>query len=690
MDKILTVPSPEEIANVLKLDVSTISTFPTVMTKLLQLCNDADSVAEDLARLVATDPGISTRILVQVNSAFHGLKRKITSISEGVRFLGMDEVKRIALATTVFEKMVKPGRKRNFDRLSFWRHCICVANISQLIAEEIGYENPEEAYMAGLLHDYGKIIFDQQARVNYGDFLRIETISSGQLIDLERDIIGMGHDDVGVYYSVKWGLPESVSFVVNYHHRTFTHLNLSREDGQLLSIVCLANFISWTQDMGSCNVRIPPVLQSEVLEYIDFYSLDFEMLFSKLDEKMEQTAAFYGFSFPAGKKFRTNLLQANLKLSCINGAYYFYEQARKERAVSLPASGVASEDAGQKINPRKIMVETLQAICDDFGFDRIFVMQAMAPSRQLKVIECFIQNKQNPASSVPEDEIKELKGISITIDEQTKGFVYSMRNNLPVLIRDNLSAERKILTQFNTREMIVVPFSNRTKVMGVLCMDCCFSQQNITPEIFMRLSMVVNELGVALNNALIHGKVKNSDLYDPDTRLLNQKGMDHILKNCFQKACAGTMEFSVVMMDLGRIQEYKEQFGEKAKETILRLLGKILQRISRPSDYIARKDENVFCAILTHTSITNASGFAKRIQREVQDLDNVISDRFPGLSFFLRAGISAYPQDGVEQMDDLVGMTQHGLELAAAMPGSQIVIITDVMEYKEMNEKRKE
>ncbi len=637
----LPIPSSEQVSKVLKLDASSVPTFTPVMAKLLEICNDENSIAKDIVRLrditrlVETDPGISSRILATVNSAFYGLRRKISNISEAVVYLGMNEVKRICLSSTVFEKMIRPGRKRNFDRFYFWKHCLFVANMSRCIAREIGYENPEEAYMTGLLHDYGKIIFDQQALVNYGDFLRTANICSEQLIDQERDIIGMGHDDIGAYYSVRWGLPESLSLVVKYHHRKFEHLNLSKNQNILISIVSLADFFSLILGMGSSRLRISPILQPEVMEHIPLNQINFRALLSNLDKEMERTALLYNFSFPTTNQFRTNLLRTNLKLGLINAKCYFASHT------------AAPQKSLEALNPKRILMDTLQAIYNDFGFDRIFVTQVIKPTRQLKIIESLIHK----------DESRNFTGLCINIGEETKGFVYSLRNNMPVLIRDNQSAEKQILNQFGTSEMIVVPFSNRSKVMGVLCMDYSISQKTITPEIFLRLSTVVNELGTALNNALTHGKPKIISMHDPLTGLLVPAGIAAILKKYFQEARNGRMDLSAVIMDLQGFQKDPMELNLQTREIILRLIGKILQKISRSYDYIGKRSDSSFLALLPNANRENATEFSKRVKTEVEELGILVSKRFPGLYLNLKVGISCY-HENIKDPTELIALAE--------------------------------
>jgi len=264
MDKKIPVPLESDIKRVLRGDAGEIPSFPPVMAKLLELSSDRDASMEDLARIVKTDPGISAKVLGLVNSALYGLRQNIANISEAVVYLGFDAVKRLALGVTVFETIIKPGKQKRFDRIFFWRHCLCVAALSMAIAEETQAADPGKAYISGLLHDLGKIMFDLQACVDYGDFISTLATSTGPMITEERELMGMGHDDVGAYYGSLWSLPESFVLTLKYHHQRYDHLDLSSEDSRLISVVSLADFLSWTQGMGSFAVDRLPILQPEI------------------------------------------------------------------------------------------------------------------------------------------------------------------------------------------------------------------------------------------------------------------------------------------------------------------------------------------------------------------------------------------------------------------------------------------
>ena len=293
-DKLI-LPLESDIKQVLRIDVKEVPSFPPVMAKLLEICSDEDASTQDLSKLVETDPGISAKVLGIVNSALYGLRRNITAVSEAVIYLGFDEVKRLCLGVTIFEKMFKSKKKKQFDRIFFWRHCLCVAALSAAIAKEIRYSKPGEAYICGLLHDFGKIFLDLQGRVNYDDFITNVTKHTGPMIMEEREFMGMGHDDIGAYYGSRWNLPDSLTLAIKYHHQRYEHLGLSKEEALLISIVSLANFLAWTQGMGSVDIIRPPILQPEVEKNINLNKIDLIKVITHMDREMKNTSKFYNF-----------------------------------------------------------------------------------------------------------------------------------------------------------------------------------------------------------------------------------------------------------------------------------------------------------------------------------------------------------------------------------------------------------
>ena len=319
------------VSDIEKVLIPCVKEIPSVspaMAKLLEICDDKDTSAADLSQIVETDPGIAAKVLGIANSALYSPRHRITGVSDAVILLGFDEVKRISLTATVFEKMIKPPKKKHFDRIFFWRHCLCVAILSRTIAEECRYPKPEQAYVCGLLHDMGKIIFDLYGRVNYDGFIAGVARHTGNLISDEKVIMGM----------------------------------------------------------GSINIIRPPVLQPEVDKLIDTDHFVFSRLITCMDKEMQAVSRFYNFIFPSPGQFRENMFRANLKLGSINTQYYFMHDTRlPEKEISRLRHSLTTPH--RSLDPKTIITTTLEAVYRDFRFDRLYIMRMVKTLRRLRVYE---------------------------------------------------------------------------------------------------------------------------------------------------------------------------------------------------------------------------------------------------------------------------------------------------------------
>ena len=643
------IPDKSQINQVLDLDIKEVPSFTPVMAKLLQVCCNDDTSVEELSKIAATDPGISLKIMGMVNRAAQSRRERILDVPEAVLYLGVDEVKRLALGTAVFETMFKAGRQKGFDRTVFWRHCLCVATLSQSIAEQTGFEKPGEAYVCGLLHDFGKIFFDLQGRVDYDDFVNLLSGNTGPLIDEERGLMGMGHDDLGAYYAKLWNLPDILTMSIHYHHRPFDNEGISRQCAQLISTVSLSNFLAWTQGMGSFDVIRPPVLQPEVRKFIDPARVNFKEIIDRMDQEMQKTAEFYNFVFPSASQFRENLLRANLDLCQISApAAYGHKEPREP---STPPSFSSSITAPHRsLVTSEIIAKTLKAINLDFSFDRLYVLTIIKKTRRMKVVS-FLDSSPSPM---------DLKHIEVPITENAGGFVKCLRKKIPVLIEGKNTIEQQTLSALKAKSIVVVPICSNDKVTGILGLDNATSGRPIPKEVISSIGIVAGELGMALENARRYNEARAESRRDSLTGLFNRLAINELLGKSFRNAVDGKHELCVVMMDIDYFKKFNDQFGHQTGDNVLKLIAATLKRMSRPFDHIGRYGGEEFIVVLNQTDQTKALAYAERIRREIEGLGQLLENRLPGLTLTISAGVSQY-QTGIKNQDELVGLADKAL-----------------------------
>ena len=256
--------------NILGLVNSTIElpTMPEVLVKLNEVMADPDASSDSVAAVVAKDPAVATNMLRIVNSAYYGLPVRVSSVSLAVSVLGFNMTKKIALKAAVFSVFGKKRDKiQQFDPLAFWSHAIFTGIAARAIGQHSTMfvdSHAEDLYIAGLLHDIGKIIMLEKACPKYLACLRKAAQSRRPEIEVEVEDFGFTHADVGSVLAIKWSLPEDLAIAIRYHHapsRDPFHRSLS-------SLIHLSDHLAWNagrpSTIGTVAGALDPVVYDQV------------------------------------------------------------------------------------------------------------------------------------------------------------------------------------------------------------------------------------------------------------------------------------------------------------------------------------------------------------------------------------------------------------------------------------------
>ena len=182
--------------------ISHIATLPEITLKIIELVEDPSSTAQDLNNIISNDLALCSRILKVVNSAFYGLPRQIGSINRAIVLLGLNAVKNIAIAASL-TKLFRGGELcPGFSARDLWVHSIATATASKLICDELKLGLPDEAFLAGLIHDIGLMVEMQARRDDLIEVIgRLEFDTTGapmqDMLAIERQVMGADHTQFG-------------------------------------------------------------------------------------------------------------------------------------------------------------------------------------------------------------------------------------------------------------------------------------------------------------------------------------------------------------------------------------------------------------------------------------------------------------------------------------------------------------
>ena len=185
--------------------IGDLPSLPSVYSELQNQLKDADCPIEDIAGIIEKDMAMSAKVLQLVNSAFFGLFTKVESPARAVKLLGLDTIKGLVLSVGIFSELTQ-GKVLNLTS-SLWDHSIQVAAYARHICylEKTNEDCTNNTFIAGLLHDVGKLLFLVTDGMDYGEILRDAKESNKSVYYIERQHLHSDHSEAGGYLTGLWG-----------------------------------------------------------------------------------------------------------------------------------------------------------------------------------------------------------------------------------------------------------------------------------------------------------------------------------------------------------------------------------------------------------------------------------------------------------------------------------------------------
>lgn len=254
--------------------------------ELITLMKSDNYSIADLQRIVKDDPILVTKFLNFVNSSALAKGKQIESVHLALSYLGRENIMRIAINSYSDKIFNKDLDGYACKKGTFKEHIKIVAIASKLIAEYTHNENlKEQAYIAGILHDIGKMVISDLLKGKRKDF--IESIEKEQKNgrEIEKQLFGADHTDVGFMIANQWKLPKIYQMVIRYHHNPF---DAPDEYKKICYIVHLANIISMLYGTGTPIDSLSTHLDDRYEKFLDFKQQDLELIILELNEEYQK------------------------------------------------------------------------------------------------------------------------------------------------------------------------------------------------------------------------------------------------------------------------------------------------------------------------------------------------------------------------------------------------------------------
>lgn len=177
------------------------------------------SYSTQISEVIRRDPSLTARLLRLVNSVYYGLSMPVNNIEEAVFYLGVRQIRQLAMVTPVIEDFSRLTRQCAFPWREFWQHCIGTAILTREILDSIQTPPDESDYVAGLVHDVGKIAMAWSFPEHFAEVHRQAASGERELAEIESEVLGMDHAELGALYIERHRLPDLLSQTARFHHQ---------------------------------------------------------------------------------------------------------------------------------------------------------------------------------------------------------------------------------------------------------------------------------------------------------------------------------------------------------------------------------------------------------------------------------------------------------------------------------------
>ncbi|HUM06637.1 MAG TPA: HDOD domain-containing protein [Terriglobales bacterium] len=270
--------------------------LPVVVAPLLNYLQRPidDLQINEVTRLISQDESLAAQCLHFANSPLFGRWQQVDSVRGAIISLGMQRMRDIVTGCCLVNLAPK---NCPIDPTVFWEHGLGVALAARYFARAIGFPDPDKAYLAGLLHDFGVVMSYWVAPQEYAEAFRKALSGHIPLIEAEEQLLGIGHAEVGRILAEKWHMPSDLVQVIAWHH----DVREVKEHKALVALVALADLLCRMSAVGygypedrEIDFQQEPAFQILIEECKDLASFDWERFTLEMEAHMTEVKRLVG------------------------------------------------------------------------------------------------------------------------------------------------------------------------------------------------------------------------------------------------------------------------------------------------------------------------------------------------------------------------------------------------------------
>lgn len=211
----------------------------SINSALRELLTADQRFTSQISEVIRRDPSLTARLLRLVNSVYFGLTSPVNNIEEAVFYLGIRQIRQLAMVTPVIEDFQRLAGKTPFAWREFWRHCIGTAIMTREVINAVQVPPDEADYVAGLIHDVGKIIMAATFSEHFAEIQKLAESTPVELVQIEESVLGINHCELGALYLRHHRLPDIMIETAKFHHQP----EMAQHHGPIVAAVQVADLL---------------------------------------------------------------------------------------------------------------------------------------------------------------------------------------------------------------------------------------------------------------------------------------------------------------------------------------------------------------------------------------------------------------------------------------------------------------
>jgi len=258
--------------------IQELAPMPEITGRVLEISRNPHAGARDFAEVIRQDQALTARILKTVNSAFYGFDREIGNIERAIVILGVEEVVQVTQAACLIQASLRWSDNPNFDHRQFWTHSLGAAYIARALARKLAGLDSKDAFVMGLMHDFGKVVMDQYFREIFNHLIEVSRLRRVPLYKIEKEIIDIEHAEIGCIVADAWRLPDKLVRAISLHHRPA----MAAETDHEVHLAHVANSLCHMKNIGSSGNWAPEEPQTRSLNALGLERRDLVKIWESL------------------------------------------------------------------------------------------------------------------------------------------------------------------------------------------------------------------------------------------------------------------------------------------------------------------------------------------------------------------------------------------------------------------------